>query len=96
MNAQKDQFNTQDITNLLWAMAKLVDNGQEQITGLKATIATLLPHVNAQKDQFIPQHIAKPAVGHGETGGLRAGADTRAQKGRGCTVAPREGTEKPI
>ncbi|MBO9494355.1 DUF1601 domain-containing protein [Thalassotalea sp. G20_0] len=46
------------IANLLWAMAKLVDNEQEWTPGLKATVAALMPHVNAQKDQFIPQHIA--------------------------------------
>ncbi|WP_422468535.1 DUF1601 domain-containing protein [Endozoicomonas sp. ALC013] len=48
----------QGIANLLWAMAKLVDNGQEWTSGLKEAVAALLPHVNAQKDQFIPQHIA--------------------------------------
>ena len=58
MNAQKDQFNTQGIASLLWAMAKLMDNGQEQTPELKEALAALLPHVNAQKDQFIPQHIA--------------------------------------
>ncbi|WP_146000386.1 DUF1601 domain-containing protein, partial [Endozoicomonas acroporae] len=48
----------QDIANLLWAMAKLVDNGQEQTPELNEAVAALLPHVNAQKDQFIPQDIA--------------------------------------
>ncbi|WP_163387952.1 DUF1601 domain-containing protein, partial [Endozoicomonas acroporae] len=48
----------QEIANLLWAMAKLVDSGQERTPGLNAAVAALLPHVNAQKDQFIPQHIA--------------------------------------
>ncbi len=42
----------QDIANLLWAMAKLVDNGQEQTPELKEAVAALLPHVNAQKDQL--------------------------------------------
>ncbi|WP_422491613.1 DUF1601 domain-containing protein, partial [Endozoicomonas sp. ALE010] len=46
------------IANLLWAMAKLVDNGQAQTPELKEAMAELLPLVNAQKDQFIPQHIA--------------------------------------
>ncbi|WBA79321.1 DUF1601 domain-containing protein [Endozoicomonas sp. GU-1] len=46
------------IANQLWAMAKLVDNGQQWTPGLKEAVAALLPHVNAQKDQFIPQHIA--------------------------------------
>ncbi|MBO9484762.1 RAP domain-containing protein, partial [Salinisphaera sp. G21_0] len=54
----KGQFIPQHIANLLWAMAKLVDNGQEQIPELNEAVAALLPHVNAQKDQFIPQHIA--------------------------------------
>ncbi|WP_422450733.1 MULTISPECIES: DUF1601 domain-containing protein [unclassified Endozoicomonas] len=46
------------ISNQLWAMAKLVDNGQKWTPGFKATVAALLPHVNAQKVQFIPQQIA--------------------------------------
>ncbi|MBO9497275.1 DUF1601 domain-containing protein, partial [Thalassotalea sp. G20_0] len=49
---------TQEIANLLWAMAKLVDNGLERTPELKEAVAALLPNVNAQKDQFIPQHIA--------------------------------------
>ena len=57
VNAQKDQFNAQGITNLLWAMAKLVDNGQAQTPGLKEAVAALLPHVKAQKDQFNAQGI---------------------------------------
>ncbi|WP_219622303.1 hypothetical protein, partial [Endozoicomonas acroporae] len=51
-------IDTQQITNLLWAMAKLVDNGQELTSGLKKAVAALLPNVNAQKDQFIAQGIA--------------------------------------
>ncbi|WP_145999776.1 DUF1601 domain-containing protein, partial [Endozoicomonas acroporae] len=51
-------IDAQGIANLLWAMAKLVSNGQEWTSGLKEALAALLPHVNAQKDQFIPQHIA--------------------------------------
>ena len=51
-------IDAQGIANLLWAMAKLVDNGQERTAELNAAVAALLPHVNAQKDQFIPQHIA--------------------------------------
>ncbi|WP_206680860.1 hypothetical protein, partial [Endozoicomonas acroporae] len=45
------------IANLLWAMAKLVDNGLQQAPGLKKAIAALLPHVNAQKSNFSPQGI---------------------------------------
>ncbi|MBO9483812.1 hypothetical protein [Salinisphaera sp. G21_0] len=44
------------ISNLLWAIAKLVDSRQEQTLELKEAVAALLPHMNAQKDQFIPQH----------------------------------------
>ena len=47
----------QGITNVLWAMAKLVENGQELTPKLKEAVAALLPHVNAQKVQFIPQHV---------------------------------------
>ncbi len=64
--AEKDHFNAQHIANLLWALAKLVDNGLElEITPkLKQVVAALLPHVTSkaeskeQKDRFIPQHIA--------------------------------------
>ncbi|WP_422450787.1 hypothetical protein [Endozoicomonas sp. ALB091] len=45
------------IANLLWAMAKLVDNGQEQTPEFNETVAALLPHVNAQKANFTPQAI---------------------------------------
>ncbi|WBA79355.1 RAP domain-containing protein [Endozoicomonas sp. GU-1] len=51
-------IDAQGVANLLWAMAKLADSGQERTPGLNAAVAALLPHVNAQKDQFIPQHIA--------------------------------------
>ena len=46
------------IANLLWASAKLVDNGQERTPKLKEAVASLLPHVNAQKAHFKPQEIA--------------------------------------
>ncbi|MBO9496858.1 DUF1601 domain-containing protein [Thalassotalea sp. G20_0] len=48
----------QEIANMLWAMAKLVDNEQEPTSGLNEAVAALLPLVNAQKHRFIPQHIA--------------------------------------
>uniref|UniRef100_UPI0013D719A9 RAP domain-containing protein n=1 Tax=Endozoicomonas acroporae TaxID=1701104 RepID=UPI0013D719A9 len=48
----------QEIANLLWAMAKLVDSGQERTAELKEAVTVLLPHVNVQKDQFVPQAIA--------------------------------------
>ncbi|MGI2029597.1 DUF1601 domain-containing protein [Endozoicomonas acroporae] len=47
----------QGVANLLWALAKLVDNGQEQTPTFNGAVAALLPHVNPQKKQFIPQHI---------------------------------------
>ena len=58
MNVQKDQFTAHSIANLLWAKAKLVDNGQDKISGLNEAVAALLPHVNAQKANFKPQGIA--------------------------------------
>ncbi|MBO9497425.1 DUF1601 domain-containing protein, partial [Thalassotalea sp. G20_0] len=45
------------IANQLWAMAKLVDNGQVRTPEIEKAMAALLSHVNTQKDQFIPQHI---------------------------------------
>ncbi|WP_422463233.1 DUF1601 domain-containing protein [Endozoicomonas sp. ALB115] len=60
---EKNHFIPQHITNLLWAVAKLVDNGLEKTAQLKEALAVLLPHVKtkaeskAEKDHFIPQHI---------------------------------------
>ncbi|MGI2030060.1 DUF1601 domain-containing protein [Endozoicomonas acroporae] len=55
---EASDIGAQGIANLLWAMAKLVSNGQERTAELKEAVAVLLPHVNVQKDQFIPQAIA--------------------------------------
>ncbi|WP_422468876.1 RAP domain-containing protein, partial [Endozoicomonas sp. ALC013] len=63
---EKDHFIPQHIANLLWAFAKLVDNGLklEKTAKLKEAVAALLPHVKTRaeskeaKDHFIPQHIA--------------------------------------
>ncbi|MBO9484658.1 RAP domain-containing protein, partial [Salinisphaera sp. G21_0] len=55
---QARDIDARGIANQLWAIAKLVDNGQEHTPGLKEAVAALLPHVNAKKDQFIPQGIA--------------------------------------
>ncbi|MGO0309281.1 DUF1601 domain-containing protein [Endozoicomonas acroporae] len=63
---EKIHFIPQHINNLLWAVAKLVDNGLEleKTAKLKETVAALLPHVKTtaesqqEKDRFIPQHIA--------------------------------------
>ena len=56
--AEASYIGAQGVANLLWAMAKLADSGQERTPGLNEAVAALLPHMNAQKDQFIPQHIA--------------------------------------
>ncbi|MGI2029681.1 DUF1601 domain-containing protein [Endozoicomonas acroporae] len=63
---EKDHFNTQGIANLVWAVAKLVDNGLrlDKMPKLKEVVDALLPHVKTKaeskekKDHFIPQHIA--------------------------------------
>ncbi|WBA87044.1 hypothetical protein [Endozoicomonas sp. GU-1] len=54
---QARDIDAQGVSNLFWAMAKLVDNGQEQTPEFNEVLAALLPHVNAQKDQFILQNI---------------------------------------
>ncbi|WBA82139.1 DUF1601 domain-containing protein [Endozoicomonas sp. GU-1] len=60
---EKDQFKPQGIANLLWAMAKLVDNGLEKTTQLKEVVAALLPQVKTkaeskeEKDCFQSQGI---------------------------------------
>ncbi|MGI2029693.1 DUF1601 domain-containing protein [Endozoicomonas acroporae] len=55
---EASDIGAQEITNLLWAMAKQLDNGHERTPGLKEAVAALLPHVNAQKADFKPQEIA--------------------------------------
>ncbi|MGO0307023.1 hypothetical protein ACTL6P_10490 [Endozoicomonas acroporae] len=55
---QVEDIDARGIVNLLWAMAKLVDNGQNQTPELKQAVAALLPHVNAKKADFAPQEIA--------------------------------------
>ncbi|WBA79348.1 DUF1601 domain-containing protein [Endozoicomonas sp. GU-1] len=45
------------IANLLWAMAKLVDNGKNRTPELNEAVAALLPHVHEQKDQLNAQGI---------------------------------------
>ncbi|MBO9497672.1 DUF1601 domain-containing protein, partial [Thalassotalea sp. G20_0] len=63
---KKDDFKPQGIANLLWALAKLVDNGLEleKTPKLKEAVAALLPHVKTKaeskegKDDFKPQGIA--------------------------------------
>ncbi|MGI2030252.1 hypothetical protein [Endozoicomonas acroporae] len=55
---QARDIDARGIANQLWAMAKLVDNGQEQTPGLIKAVAALLPFVNAEKDNFTPQGIA--------------------------------------
>ncbi len=65
-NAEKGHFNNQGIANLLWALAKLVDNGLEleKMPKLKVAVAALLPPVKSkiesteEKDQFKPQEVA--------------------------------------
>ncbi|MBO9484180.1 RAP domain-containing protein [Salinisphaera sp. G21_0] len=56
--AEASYIGAQGVTNLLWAMAKLIDSGQEQKPGLNEAVAALLPHMNAQQDQFNAQGIA--------------------------------------
>ncbi len=58
VNAQKANFKPQDIANLLWAMAKLVDNGLDRTPVLKEPLVALLPHVNVQTTNFKPLGIA--------------------------------------
>uniref|UniRef100_UPI0013D760DF RAP domain-containing protein n=1 Tax=Endozoicomonas acroporae TaxID=1701104 RepID=UPI0013D760DF len=57
VNTEKAHFKPQEIANLLWAMAKLVGNG-EWTSELNEAVATLLRHVNTQKANFNPQEIA--------------------------------------
>ncbi|MBO9484005.1 RAP domain-containing protein [Salinisphaera sp. G21_0] len=47
----------QGIANLLWAMTKLVDSGQEQTPEFNEAVAALLPHVKTKKARFKPQEV---------------------------------------
>ncbi|MBO9495649.1 DUF1601 domain-containing protein [Thalassotalea sp. G20_0] len=51
-------IDAQGVANLLWAMAKLVDNEPQRMPGFNETVAALLPHMSAQKANFTPQGIA--------------------------------------
>ncbi|MGI2030250.1 DUF1601 domain-containing protein [Endozoicomonas acroporae] len=55
--SQKAKFEPQGTANLLWAMAKLVDNGLKLTPQLEEAVATLLAQVNAEKANFKPQEI---------------------------------------
>ncbi|WP_163373193.1 DUF1601 domain-containing protein, partial [Endozoicomonas acroporae] len=55
---QARDIDAQGIANLLWAMAKMLDNGQERTPEFNEAVVALLSHVNAQKDQFKAQGIA--------------------------------------
>ncbi|WP_163371611.1 RAP domain-containing protein [Endozoicomonas acroporae] len=56
--AEAWDIDAQGIANLLWAMTKLVDNGQEKTPEFNKAMAALLPHVNTQKAHFKPQEVA--------------------------------------
>ncbi|MBO9497801.1 hypothetical protein J7438_27510, partial [Thalassotalea sp. G20_0] len=63
---KKGRLNAQAIVNLLWAVAKLVDNGLEleKTPKLKEVVVALLPYVTTnaeskeEKDHFKPQEVA--------------------------------------
>ncbi|MBO9497318.1 DUF1601 domain-containing protein, partial [Thalassotalea sp. G20_0] len=63
-NEKKDQFKLQEATNLLWAVAKLVDNWLEKTQKCKEAVTALLSHVKTkaeskeEKDHFKPQEVA--------------------------------------
>ncbi len=56
--AEAWDIDAQGIANLLWAMAKLVDNAQERTPELNGAVVALLPLVIAQQANFKPQEIA--------------------------------------
>ncbi|MGI2027894.1 hypothetical protein, partial [Endozoicomonas acroporae] len=56
--ARDRDIDARGIANLLWAMAKLADNGQQRTPEFNEAVAALLPHVNTQKADFNPQEIA--------------------------------------
>ena len=68
-------FNSQHISNLLWALAKLVDNGwlqRDQGDLASQAVTALLPQVVTPPSRFHLSTYLQPAVGAGETGGERA------------------------
>ncbi|MGI2030560.1 hypothetical protein, partial [Endozoicomonas acroporae] len=60
---EKDHFKPQEVANLLWAVAKLLDNGLKKTPAFREAVAALLANVKTkaeskeEKDHFIPQHI---------------------------------------
>ena len=62
---EKDHFTPQHIASLLWAVAKLVENGLElgKTSKLKEAVAALMPHVKtkteskAERGHFNPQEV---------------------------------------
>ncbi|MBO9496855.1 DUF1601 domain-containing protein [Thalassotalea sp. G20_0] len=55
---QARDIDARGIANLLWAMAKLADNGQKRTQEFNEAVAALLSHVKTQKDLFNAQGIA--------------------------------------
>ena len=54
---EASDIDTRGMSNLLWAMAKLVDNGQELTPKFKETATTLLPHVIRLQNHLDPLGI---------------------------------------
>ncbi|WP_163373236.1 DUF1601 domain-containing protein, partial [Endozoicomonas acroporae] len=55
---QVRDIDAQGVANLLWAVAKLADNGQKRTQQLNEAVAALLFQVNTQQDLFNAQGIA--------------------------------------
>ena len=96
VNTQKAQFKPLEIANLLWAMAKLAHNGQEQTPGLKEAVGALLPHVRAQKANFKPLEITNLLWAMATL--VDNGQEQTPELNEAVAVpaAPRERTERPI
>ena len=86
-------FKPQEISNLLWALAKLVESGLLKLDqgGLASQAVTaLLPQVVTPPGPFNFSGNLQPAVGAGETGGERtaqAGSGRPGQPGGDGAVA---------
>lgn len=53
-----DRLDVQGVTNILWALARMIDSGLRMRPLFEQAVAALLPYIAIQCDQFSPQGIS--------------------------------------
>ena len=56
--ATRESLDVQGVTNILWALARMIDSGLSLRSLFEKTVAALLPYVTSQYDQFSPHGIS--------------------------------------